>query len=105
MDKRCHVSLSVARVTRVAAFVALVMPLAAGVHAKGTLVYCSEGSPEGFQPQFFSTGTTFDAASVPMFNRLVAVRDRHHQHRARAGGVVDRLARRQGGHVQAAPRA
>ena len=40
-------------------------------HAKGTLVYCSEGSPEGFQPQFFSTGTTFDAVSVPMFNRLV----------------------------------
>jgi dipeptide transport system substrate-binding protein len=39
--------------------------------AKGTLVYCSEGSPEGFQPQFFSTGTTFDAVSVPMFNRLV----------------------------------
>jgi dipeptide transport system substrate-binding protein len=38
---------------------------------KGALVYCSEGSPEGFQPQFFSTGTTFDAVSVPMFNRLV----------------------------------
>ncbi|MBS0321749.1 MAG: ABC transporter substrate-binding protein [Proteobacteria bacterium] len=46
----------------------LVAPAAA---AKGTLVYCSEGSPEGFQPQFFSTGTTFDAVSVPMFNRLV----------------------------------
>ena len=49
--------------------------LAAGTmctaQAAGTLVYCSEGSPEGFQPQFFSTGTTFDAASVPMFNRLV----------------------------------
>jgi dipeptide transport system substrate-binding protein len=45
------------------------LPTAAG--AKGTLVYCSEGSPEGFQPQFFSTGTTFDAVSVPMFNRLV----------------------------------
>jgi dipeptide transport system substrate-binding protein len=44
---------------------------AAPVAAKGTLVYCSEGSPEGFQPQFFSTGTTFDAVSVPMFNRLV----------------------------------
>src|SRR5438270_13891384 len=41
------------------------------VLAKGTLVYCSEGSPEGFQPQFFTTGTTFDAVSVPMFNRLV----------------------------------
>jgi dipeptide transport system substrate-binding protein len=45
------------------------LPLAAT--AKGTLVYCSEGSPEGFQPQFFTTGTTFDAVSVPMFNRLV----------------------------------
>jgi dipeptide transport system substrate-binding protein len=44
---------------------------AAPAAAKGTLVYCSEGSPEGFQPQFFSTGTTFDAVSVPMFNRLV----------------------------------
>ena len=43
----------------------------AASHAAGTLVYCSEGSPEGFQPQFFTTGTTFDAASVPMFNRLV----------------------------------
>jgi dipeptide transport system substrate-binding protein len=44
-------------------------PMAAAANA--TLVYCSEGSPEGFQPQFFSTGTTFDAVSVPMFNRLV----------------------------------
>ena len=41
------------------------------VAANKTLVYCSEGSPEGFQPQFFSTGTTFDAVSVPIFNRLV----------------------------------
>ena len=47
------------------------LPLAGTALAKGTLVYCSEGSPEGFQPQFFSTGTTFDAVSVPMFNRLV----------------------------------
>src|SRR5256714_6119797 len=39
--------------------------------AKGTLVYCSEGSPEGFNPQYYTTGTTFDAVSVPMFNRLV----------------------------------
>ena len=36
-----------------------------------TLVYCSEGSPEGFNPQFFTTGTTADASSVPMYNRLV----------------------------------
>src|SRR5450631_4753233 len=49
--------------------VALLLPF--GVAAKGSLVFCSEGSPEGFQPQFFTTGTTFDAVSVPMFNRLV----------------------------------
>jgi dipeptide transport system substrate-binding protein len=62
--------------TALAAALAIALPLAAGAgigsaQAKGTLVYCSEGSPEGFQPQFFSTGTTFDAVSVPMFNRLV----------------------------------
>ena len=57
---------------QVCAVVAVLTALAAApVAAKGTLVYCSEGSPEGFQPQFFTTGTTFDAVSVPMFNRLV----------------------------------
>jgi dipeptide transport system substrate-binding protein len=39
--------------------------------AAKTLVYCSEGSPEGFNPQYYTTGTTFDAVSVPLFNRLV----------------------------------
>ena len=55
---------------RIALIAALALT-ATAAQAKGTLVYCSEGSPEGFQPQFFSTGTTFDAVSVPMFNRLV----------------------------------
>ncbi len=36
-----------------------------------TLVYCSEGSPEGFNPQLFTAGTTFDASSDAIFNRLV----------------------------------
>ena len=54
-----------------AALIAALAGAATLAQAKGTLVYCSEGSPEGFQPQFFSTGTTFDAVSVPMFNRLV----------------------------------
>ena len=36
-----------------------------------TLVYCSEGSPEGFNPQQFTSGTTYDASSVPLYNRLV----------------------------------
>ncbi len=43
---------------------------AAGAQAK-TLVYCSEGSPEGFDPALYTAGTTFDASSRPVFNRLV----------------------------------
>src|SRR5690606_35950447 len=36
-----------------------------------TLVYCSEGSPEGFDPAPYTAGTTFDASSRPIYNRLV----------------------------------
>lgn len=43
---------------------------AQGAMAK-TLVYCSEGSPEGFNPAFYTSGTTFDATSRNVFNRLV----------------------------------
>lgn len=44
---------------------------AATAHAK-TLIYCSEGSPEGFDAALFTSGTTFDAASQPLYDRLVA---------------------------------
>jgi dipeptide transport system substrate-binding protein len=40
-------------------------------HAATTFVYCSEGSPEGFNPAFYTSGTTFDASSKAMFNRLL----------------------------------
>lgn len=43
---------------------------ALGAQAK-TLVYCSEGSPEGFNPAFYTAGTTFDATSRQIFNKLV----------------------------------
>lgn len=43
----------------------------AGSAAAKTLIYCSEGSPEGFDPAAYTTGTTFDASSRPVFNRLV----------------------------------
>ncbi len=43
---------------------------AVGAQAK-TLVFCSEGSPEGFNPAFYTAGTTFDASSRAVFNRLV----------------------------------
>lgn len=39
--------------------------------AEKTLVYCSEGSPEGFDASLFTSGTTFDAAANTMFDGLV----------------------------------
>ena len=39
------------------------------VQAK-TLVYCSEGSPEGFNPALYTAGTTFDASSKTIFEGL-----------------------------------
>ncbi|MCF8481326.1 MAG: ABC transporter substrate-binding protein [Rhodospirillum sp.] len=36
-----------------------------------TLVFCSEGSPEGFNAAFSTANTTLDASSRPLFNRLV----------------------------------
>jgi len=44
--------------------------MATSVSAK-TLVYCSEGSPEGFDPALYTSGTTFDASSRALYNRLV----------------------------------
>ena len=38
--------------------------------AEKTLVFCSEGSPEGFNPAFYTAGTTFDASSRQIFNKL-----------------------------------
>ncbi|HER26983.1 MAG TPA: ABC transporter substrate-binding protein [Rhodospirillales bacterium] len=38
--------------------------------AAKTLVYCSEGSPEGFNPAFYTSGTTFDASSRPLYDML-----------------------------------
>ena len=42
-----------------------------GVAEAKTLVYCSEGSPEGFNPSLYTSGTTFDASSRQIFNKLV----------------------------------
>ena len=39
--------------------------------AQKTLVFCSEGSPEGFYPALYTAGTTFDASSRTIYNRLV----------------------------------
>ncbi|MGR4000536.1 MAG: ABC transporter substrate-binding protein [Alphaproteobacteria bacterium] len=50
-----------------AAGVLLVRP----AHAATTFVYCSEGSPEGFDTALYTSGTTFDASSRTLYNRLV----------------------------------
>ena len=43
----------------------------ASVAGAKTLVFCSEGSPEGFNPQLYTAGTTFDASSRQVFDGLV----------------------------------
>ncbi|AYC34272.1 ABC transporter substrate-binding protein [Pseudomonas cavernae] len=40
------------------------------VNAASTLVFCSEGSPAGFDPGQYTTGTDFDASAETVFNRL-----------------------------------
>ncbi|ETW12911.1 peptide ABC transporter substrate-binding protein [Roseivivax marinus] len=49
---------------------AAVLALSAGASAQ-TLIYCSEGSPEGFDPALYTAGTTFDASSRQVYNKLV----------------------------------
>ena len=46
---------------------------ATGVQANAakTLVFCSEGNPSGFQPALYTDGTTFDASSRTIYDRLV----------------------------------
>ena len=58
------------RLTTLMATTMLVTCLAAAAQAK-TLVYCSEGSPEGFDPALYTAGTTFDASAHPIYNRLM----------------------------------
>ena len=50
---------------------ASLMALSATAANAKTLVFCSEGSPEGFDPALYTAGTTFDASSRQIFNKLV----------------------------------
>jgi dipeptide transport system substrate-binding protein len=56
-------------VSRLLAATVLVAGFVGAAEAK-TFVYCSEGSPEGFDPAPYAAGTTFDASSKPIYNRL-----------------------------------
>ncbi|PWK76284.1 dipeptide transport system substrate-binding protein [Aminobacter sp. AP02] len=45
--------------------------LLGGQASAKTLVYCSEAAPEGFDPALYSTNSTWDASSKPIYGRLV----------------------------------
>ena len=53
------------------ASVAIAFAMAAAPVSAKTLVFCSEGSPEGFDPALYTAGTTFDASSRQIYNKLV----------------------------------
>ncbi|MFQ8430501.1 ABC transporter substrate-binding protein [Amaricoccus sp. W119] len=46
------------------------LALSAAVAEAKTFVYCSEASPEGFDPSPYTAGTTFDASAHAIYNRL-----------------------------------
>ena len=68
-----------------------------------TLVYCSEGSPENFDPMLNTTGTTFDA-NLPIYNSLVEFKIGHHRGRAGARRELGHLGGRHDLHLPSAPR-
>jgi len=41
------------------------------IHTK-SIVYCAEGTPETFNPQLVTSGTTIDATSKQLYNRLIS---------------------------------
>ena len=63
------------RLSAVAAAIVTVSLAASISHAADipnkTLVYCSEGSPAGFDPAQYTTGTDFTANTFTVYNRLV----------------------------------
>ncbi len=67
--------LRAARLTSLAAAAAVSMAGVSLAHASSipnkTLVYCSEGSPAGFDPAQYTTGTDFTANTFTVYNRLV----------------------------------
>lgn len=55
---------------KLAGVAAAAMLSASAAMADTTYVYCSEGSPEGFDTALFTSGTTMDASSRAIYNRL-----------------------------------
>ncbi len=58
------------RISRLVALSALMTAFGMAATAQ-TLVFCSEGSPEGFDPGLYTSGTTLDASAETVYNTLV----------------------------------
>ncbi|MCA8884808.1 MAG: ABC transporter substrate-binding protein, partial [Rhodobacteraceae bacterium] len=60
--------------TRIAKSLVTASVIALGAAAPAfakTFIYCSEASPEGFDPAPYTAGSTFDASAHPVYNRLL----------------------------------
>jgi dipeptide transport system substrate-binding protein len=60
--------------TQSIAFAALLLALSV-VHAAGTLSFCIEAAPEGFDMAQYETGGTFDSVGVPLYEQLTRIRN------------------------------
>lgn len=49
----------------------LSVALSGNAFGEDTLFFCSEGSPEGFDPALYTSNTTFDASSRQIYNKLI----------------------------------
>ena len=63
--------------------------------ANDTLVYCSEASPESFNPQIASSGPSFVASSQVLYNRLITFDPlkTHRFRRWRPNGMCPRMVK------------
>ncbi len=82
--------MKIRKITTLLAATFLATGLATAASAK-TLVYCSEGSPEGFDPALYTAGTTFDASGRTDLQPPGRVRARHDQRRAGPGRELGRV--------------
>jgi dipeptide transport system substrate-binding protein len=68
INNRAGMKTSITTKTTKLALIIAALTVSSTVAAK-TLVYCSEGSPENFNPQLYTSGTSVDAS--PRSNKLM----------------------------------
>ena len=60
----------------------LAATMLSGAASAKTFVYCSEASPEGFDPGLYTGGQTFDASVAHGLQPAGGIQARHHRNRA-----------------------